>query len=370
MHAHRTTSVALVAGLLVGGAVAAQQPGRLYEERVQDSNPIRTEQARELDAYVQGLKADTQRLHSLFRPDFRSERDYERSVRSLREAFCRSIGYPPPGKPTGEPRFVRIGEDDLAVYYRVSVPVLPGVNSVGLYLTPRNARGRRPLVISMHGGGGSPEVALFNGGSNYHDMARGGVKRGYAVWAPTHLFRADGHPPDVRNRTDDRLRLLGTSLTAVETWKITRGLDAFLGRPEIDPKRIAMVGLSYGGYYSLVVPAVDTRIKAVVSSCYFGVQEFRYAQDELSVPSDFRFPDRMTLFKDSELGALICPRALEIQAGESDAPTHREMGKTLAPVVASYYARVGRPERFRFVVFPGGHEFWDLTAWDWLEQRL
>src|SRR5205085_5131738 len=130
------------------------------------------------------------------------------------------------------------------------------------------------------------------------DMVRGGVKRGYVVWAPTHLFHADGFPPDVRNRMDDRLRLVGTSLTAVEIAKITRSLDVILKRPEVDPKRVAMVGLSYGGYYTLVTAALEPRVRAAVSSCYFGVQEFRYERDELSVPGDFKFMDRSTLLRD------------------------------------------------------------------------
>jgi dienelactone hydrolase len=342
-----------------------------YEEDVPASNPIRAEQARELDGYINRLKKDESRLAEVFKPDYSSVKAYEKSTVKLREAFARSIGYPPPGKPDATPsEFKQIGEDSLGTYYRTKIPVLPGVSAVGIYIVPKGLKGKAPLVISMHGGGGSPEVALFRGGANYHDMVRGGAKRGYVVWAPTHLFRADGFPPDVRNQTDDRLRLVGTSLTAVEIAKISRGLDVILKRPEVDPKRVGMVGLSYGGYYALVTPALDPRIKAAVSSCYFGVQEGRYAQSELSVPSDFRFMDRFTVLNDPEIVALICPRALEIQAGAKDNPSHRETGKLLAPRTAEYYNRLGKGDKFRFVVFEGGHEFNDATAWEWLGKHL
>jgi dienelactone hydrolase len=342
-----------------------------YEEEVAASNPVRTEQARELDAYVTALKNDEGGLRTLLKPDYSSARAYQRSMRPLRETFKRSIGYPPPGTRDREsPVFTRVGEDSVGTYYRARIPVLPGVHAAGIYIVPRTLKGRAPLVISMHGGGGSPEVALFRGGANYHDMVRGGVKRGYVVWAPTHLFRAEGFPPDVRQRSDDRLRLVGTSLTAVEIAKITRSLDVILGRPEVDPRRVGMVGLSYGGYYALVTAALEPRIKAVVSSCYFGVQEGRYEQDELSVPGDFRFMDRFTLLRDPEIVALICPRPLEIQAGSADNPSHREPGKKLAPRAAEYYRRLGQEDRFRFLVFEGGHEFHDPSAWEWLERHL
>ena len=263
-----------------------------------------------------------------------------------------------------------MGEDSLATYYRAKIPILPQIHSEGIYILPKGVEGKRPLVISMHGGGGSPEVALFNGGANYHDMVRGAAKRGYAVYAPQHLFRAAGFPPNVRNRMDQRLRLIGTSITAVEIAKITYAIDALVKRPEIDTDRIAMVGLSYGGYYAQVTPAIDQRIKVAVSSCYFGVQEGRYEKEELSVPPDFRFMDRMTLFNDADLVALICPRALQIQAGARDNASHREKGRQLAPRAATFYRKLNLEHRFQHIVFPGGHEFDDKTAWAFVEKHL
>lgn len=356
---------------MIQPAESQQPPSPYYEESVSATNPLRTEQVHELDGYIQTLKQDKERLNALFNPDYASPSAYIASTRRLRQAFAKSIGYPPPGKPTAEPvLFQKVGEDSIGDYFRVKISVLPGVHCVGIYIVPKDLKARAPLVISMHGGGGSPEIALFHGGSNYHDMVRGGVKKGYIVFAPTHLFFADGYPRDIRNRIDDRMRLVGTSLTAVEIAKISRSLDVILKRPEVDPKRVAMVGLSYGGYYTLVTTALEPRIKVAVSSCYFGVQEGRYAQDELGVPSDFRFPDRFSLFTDRELVAMICPRALEIQAGRDDNASHREMGKVLAPPSAEYYRQLGREDSFRFVVFNGGHEFWDATAWEFLAKHL
>jgi len=40
----------------------------------------------------------------------------------------------------------------------------------------------------------------------------------------------------------------------METMKITRALDRILERPEVNPARVAMIGLSYGGYYTFTSP--------------------------------------------------------------------------------------------------------------------
>ena len=354
-------------------ASAQDQPtiATYYEDDVAKSNPLRTEQAQELDAYIVSLKQDPRRLPEVFQPDYSSASAFEKSAVPFRQAFCTSIGYPPPGTvPTTAATFDQIGEDRIGTYHRARIPVLPGVHAEGIYIVPKGLTGKAPLIISMHGGGGSPEVALFRGGANYHDMVRGGVKRGYVVFAPQHLFSAVGFPNDIRQRIDDRMRLVGTSLTAVEIAKITRSLDVLLTRPEVDPTRVGMVGLSYGGYYALVTPALDTRIKVSVCSCYYGVQEGRYERDELSVPGDFKFPNRFTLFRDSDIVALICPRALQIQAGSKDGIDHREAGKLLAPQSARYYQKLGQPERFQHLVFEGGHEFHDESAWEFVKQHL
>ena len=188
---------------------------------------------------------------------------------------------------------------------------------------------------------------------------------------PRNTLNALGYARDIRNKTDDRLRLVGTSLTAIEIAKITRSLDVILKRPEVDPARVGMVGLSYGGYYALVTPAIDTRIFVPsVPSCYYGVQEGRYERDETSVPSDFKFKDRFTLFRDSDIVALICPRALEIQAGSLDDSDHRDPGKKLAPFSAEYYSKLGLSDRFRHLVFDGKHEFHDESAWEFVKLHL
>ena len=364
-------ALALLVCLPLGLTAARAAPGDYFEQEVSVSDPLRAEQAQELQSYIAAQKQDPARLHALFKADYSSERAYAHSAGPLRQAFAFSIGYPPPGPaPTDPPRFEPIGADAIGSYFRAFIPVVGGVHAEGIYIVPKGAKGKVPLVIAMHGGRGSPERALFHGGANYHDMVRGGVKNGYAVFAPQHLFVAPGFPDDIRNQIDARLRLVGTSLTAIEIAKISASLDVLLKRPEIDADRVAMVGLSYGGYYTLVTAALDQRIKVAVSSGYFGIQEGRYAASELSVPSDFQFPDRFSLFRDPEIAALICPRALEIQAGDHDDAEHREPGRLKIPQVAQYYERLHRQSQFRYLLFNGNHEFHDASAWEFLRAHL
>lgn len=346
----------------------------LYEEEVAASEPGRVEQVRELEAYIDALRTPSAGPgNAVFTPDFTSVEAYRRSAEPLRAALSALVGYPPPGSAgglDGAPEFEQVGEDRLATYYRCRIPVLPGVHTAGLFLVPREAAGPVPLVVSMHGGAGSPELATFHGGANYNDMVRGAVRNGWAVWAPTHLFRAAGYPDDIRQRTDRRLRLVGTTLSALEIFKISRGLSAVLARPEVDPARVAMVGLSYGGHYTQLTMALEGRIKAGVSSCFFGWRTAAYWNAEDGGNPDRLYPHGATLFNDPEVVALICPRPLQVQMGTGDTLVKIEPAREQAPRAAAYYQELGLGDRFEYREFDGWHEFNGALAWEFLRRHL
>lgn len=50
-----------------------------------------------------------------------------------------------------------------------------------------------------------------------------------------------------------------------ERW-ISPWLDMALGCAEVDPERVALLGISFGGYFALRAAAADTRVKAVIAN--------------------------------------------------------------------------------------------------------
>jgi dienelactone hydrolase len=294
---------------------------------------------------------------------FREDNHQQLIHYTRRMHFQKAIGYPAPGfrEQAGAPRVVRIGEDAIGVYHRMWIEVAPGVATYGLFIVPRKANLPAPLVISLHGGGGIPESALFYGGANYHDQIRGAVERGYVVWAPMFVMfpfadrgKGGSIPEDVRKTLDASLRAQGTSLMGVESMKITRALDRVLERPEVQKDRVAMIGLSYGGYYTLYIAALDPRIKVAVASCSFrntpaakdGVTEGR--------PIDITSP---------EMVALVAPRPLQIQVGISDKQAPIDMVREAA-------AAAKKLANFDYAEFEGGHEWRGDIAWAFLAKHL
>ncbi|HEY3397082.1 MAG TPA: dienelactone hydrolase family protein [Armatimonadota bacterium] len=354
--------------------------GDLYEEELTASLPHREAQWQELEAYTERVVAEGA-AREVYPADFSSEAAYLRTIEPLRELLRERIGYPPPGLgAAGEARLELVGEDRLARYYRAWIPLATAAGELhvyGLYLVPQGLTGPAPLVLAQHGGGGTPEATIFAGGANYKDMTRGAAARGYVVFAPGLLFNPFSDlevesllPADARRRLDQRLRLVGTSLTALEVAKLSRALDALLVRPEVDAERVAMVGLSYGGYYTLYATALEPRIRVAVSSCYFNDQAQRMAAEFPQNWSDMRFAGTVSELADPELAALICPRPLQVQVGEEDTLFNIDAARQAAQRAGEYYQRLGAEERWDFQACAGGHEWFGEEAWGFLERWL
>ena len=135
-----------------------------------------------------------------------------------------------------EPELVRYktfdGRDIPAWYYRPE-PSARGAASQGT----ANAAGGLPVIVSVHGGPEGQERPGFNAVYQYF------LSRGYAVLAPnvrgsTGYGKTFTHLDDVKLREDSV-----KDLAAAAEWLKTQG--------NADPRRIAVMGGSYGGYMVL-----------------------------------------------------------------------------------------------------------------------
>jgi predicted peptidase len=190
------------------------------------------------------------------------------------------------------------------------------------------------------------------------------------VFAPLTImypFRDRDHgtpiPADVRGILDDELRARGATLMGVEAYKISRALDVVLQRPEVDARRVAMIGLSYGGLYTLYTTALEPRIKVAVASCSFRDQE------PTGAARKDRPAGRPTDLSSVELVRLIAPRPLEVQDGINDKgfpidDVRRAVEKSRVYYVGSHAAN------FDFEAFEGIHEFRGDVVWPFLRKHL
>jgi dienelactone hydrolase len=107
-----------------------------------------------------------------------------------------------------------------------------------------------------------------------------------------------------------------------------RAVDVLQSLPEVDAERIGCIGHSLGGHNSLFLAAVDTRIKAAVSSCGFDTFPTYYNGD-LRGWAQFRYMPRIETrygldatkmpFDFDGILAAIAPRGVFVSAPTRDA---------------------------------------------------
>lgn len=167
-----------------------------------------------------------------------------------------------------------------------------------------------------------------------------------------------------RIETDKQLKQLGSSITAVEIYKIQRNLDCLLSREDIEASQIGMIGLSYGGFYTMFTAAADDRIKAAYSSC--AVND-RFVLDK----PDWVWFNAGNTFMDSEVCSLICPRSLYLEIGLADDLVPLGNGLAEMAKVSSLYEKLNINGRLSAKAFEGGHELdKDEAGIDWFCSRI
>jgi predicted esterase len=133
----------------------------------------------------------------------------------------------------------------------------PEINSArGIYIQPRH-NGKVPLVILLHGIGGK-------GVTPCRMLARNLVKHGYACFVLYQPFHSSRMTADMKRRFP--------FLTAEEWYEHYRVsvintrqvMDWVELRPEIDAGKIALFGLSLGGFISAITMGIDNRASAGV----------------------------------------------------------------------------------------------------------
>jgi dienelactone hydrolase len=147
------------------------------------------------------------------------------------------------------------------VYYQSRPYKGKPVKIFGYFAYPRVRTGKLPAILLSHGGGGSAS----------RPRAVAWAKRGYAVLAIDLPGKGENRScsrstgPDMivpvllRTRPDPSYNYLVHAVAAARN-----GITYLTQRKEVDPERIGMIGLSWGGVLTLLTNGQDSRLKAAV----------------------------------------------------------------------------------------------------------
>jgi dienelactone hydrolase len=181
---------------------------------------------------------------------------------------------------------------------------VPGLWIPALLYEPEKLADKVPAMLAVNGHDGKGKAAGYKQ-IRCINLAKRGMLVLNVEWLGMGQLRKPGYQHYCMNQLD----LCGTSGLAPFYLAMTRGLDVLQSLPNADPERVAVSGLSGGGWQTIFVSSLDPRVKlanpvAGYSSFRVKVRDhFKDLGDSEQTPCDLA-----TIADYSHLTALRAPR--------------------------------------------------------------
>jgi len=305
-----------------------------------------------------------------------SPREWRRRRAHLLAHMQRVMG-PLPGSERRVPLDPRVHEEvvtDRFVRRKIDFASEPG-DRVPAYLFLPRARGRHPAVLCLHQTTrlGKAEPAGLGGRSDLH-YALHLAERGYVTLAPDYVnFGEHRFDPYAAGYASGSMKAI---------WDNLRAVDLLQSLPEVDPRRIGVIGHSLGGHNALFTAAFDERLIAIVSNCGFTAFPAYYGGNLAGwsgptymprLRSEFGLDPRRVPFDFHEIVAALAPRAFLAIAPVRDDNFAVEGVREVIDAARAVYRLFGASERLAALYPDAAHAFPSEArevAYAWLDRWL
>jgi dienelactone hydrolase len=184
---------------------------------------------------------------------------------------------PFPEKTPLNPQVTGIVQKDGFRIEKVVFESLPKFYVTGCLFIPDGITGKSPAILNVIG-----HTGIAFRGKGYQRLIYNLVKKGFIVFAIDPIGQGErlqyydpekkksiiGRPTSEHSYVGCQCFISGVSLARYFTWDGIRAVDYLLTRPEVDPERIGITGISGGGTQTSYIWAMDDRLKAAAPTCY------------------------------------------------------------------------------------------------------
>lgn len=234
---------------------------------------------------------------------------------------------------------------------------VPGLLVPGLLYVPTPApSGPTPVVINVNGHEGTG-IANSYIQARCINLAKKGMYALNVEWVGQSQLANTG----LLHYRMNQLDLVGTPGLAVFYEQLRRSVDIALGLPQADPTRIGVTGLSGGGWQTIMISALDTRVTLAnpVAGISSYVTRTQWPDKDLG-DSEQTPSDLASVVDYPHLNAMMAPRPLQLSHNAKDSCCFRA-DYALGPMVQQVmpvFDLLGVPERFSYHVnHDEGHNY-------------
>jgi cephalosporin-C deacetylase-like acetyl esterase len=149
----------------------------------------------------------------------------------------------------------------------------------------------------------------------------------------------------------------GYTPAGVEAWNGMRAIDYLTSRPDVDPERIAVTGISGGGAATFWIVAADERVKVAVPVSGMSDLQSYVADHIIDGHCDCMFLYNTYQWPWTRIAALIAPRPMLFVNSDQDSIFPMPANERIANRLESVYRLFGAGDQFDAVVSVGGHDY-------------
>ena len=205
---------------------------------------------------------------------------------------------------------------------------LPGLWVPALLYEPEGLTGKVPVVLNVNGHDAAGKAVPYKQVRCINQAKRGMLALN-VEWFGMGQFRT----PAYNHYRLNQLDLCGTSGLAPFYLSLERGLDVLLAHKHADPKRVAVTGLSGGGWQTILISSLDPRVTLACPVAGYSSFTSGIAFDDLG-DSEQSPCDLLTVADYAHLTALRAPRPTLLTYNAEDDCCFRA-GHALGPLVAA-----------------------------------
>jgi dienelactone hydrolase len=165
----------------------------------------------------------------------------------------------------------------------------------------------------------------------------------------------------------------GYTPAGVECWNGIRAIDYLTSRPDVDPERIGVTGISGGGAATIWIAAADDRVKCAVPVSGMSDLESYVKNKIINHHCDCMLMINTYSWEWTTIAALIAPRPMLFCNSDNDTIFPMDANRRIADRLRKLYKMYDKPELFDDYVSQGGHDYRPdlrVAVFKWINKHL
>ncbi|MFO0891754.1 MAG: prolyl oligopeptidase family serine peptidase [Isosphaeraceae bacterium] len=248
----------------------------------------------------------------------------------------------------------------------------PGLYVTGNLYRPREVKGKLPAVLYVCGHSGR---GRDGNKTAFQDHGMWFARNGYVALLIDTLQL--GEVAGVHHGTYNLGRWwwhsAGYTPAGVECWNGIRGIDYLVTRPEVDPARIGVTGISGGGATTFCIAAADERVACAVPTSGMSDLESYVGHRIINGHCDCMFLYNKYQWEWSTIAGLIAPRPMLFANSDHDPIFPMDGNHRVFDRLRKHYAMLGHSDLFAEHVSPGDHAYRPdlrVAIFQWMNTHL